>query len=65
MPVSTLFIIYMNFVVAPIGFYWEECVKKVIGKEIFPSGNLYLLLQKLLISVFKIEFSLRNGISSS
>lgn len=40
-------------------------MKKVIGKEILPSGNLYLLLQKLLISVVKIEFSLRNGISFS
>lgn len=40
-------------------------MRKVMGKDILPSGNLYLLLQKLLISAVKTEFSLRDGISFS
>ena len=35
------------------------------GEEILPSGNLYLLQQKLLVSVVKIEFGLKDGISFS
>lgn len=36
-----------------------------MGRDILPSGNLYLLQQKLLVSVVKIEFSLKDGISFS
>lgn len=47
MPASTLFIIYMNFVVVvPVGFYRGESDG---GKDILPLGNLYLLRQKLLV----------------
>lgn len=38
---STLFIIYMNFVDAPVGFH--SGARRVRGKDILPSGNLYLL----------------------
>lgn len=38
---------------------------KVMGEDILPSGNLYLLQQKLLVSVVKIEFSLKDGINFS
>lgn len=36
-----------------------------MGKDILPAGNLYLLQQKLLASVVKIAFSLKDGISFS
>lgn len=49
MPESTPFIIYMNVLVASVGFYGEECIRKMTREDILPLGNLYLLLQKLLI----------------
>lgn len=48
MPASTPFIIYMNFVVASIGLYGGDWMREMTRKYILPSGNLYLLRQKLL-----------------
>lgn len=36
-----------------------------MGEDILPLGNLYLLQQKLPVSVVKIEFTLKDGISFS
>lgn len=53
MPESTPFIIYMNFLVASAGFYGGECIRKMSREDILPSGNVYLLLQKLLIQLLR------------
>lgn len=40
-------------------------MRKVMEEDILPSGNLYLLQQKLLVSVVEIEFSLKDNINFS
>lgn len=53
MPKSTPFIISMNFLFASVGCYGGECIRKMTREDILPSGNLYLLLQKLLIRLLR------------
>ncbi len=40
-------------------------MRKAMGEDILPSGNSYLLQQKLLVSVVKIEFRVKDSISFS
>lgn len=65
MPSSTPFLIYMNFVVASIGFPGGDCIRKMTRGGILPSGNLYLLPQKLLKWPLRHKFILMVGISFS
>lgn len=46
--------LHLSFIwTASVGFYWGECIRQITREDILPSGNLYLLLKKLLIQLLR------------